>query len=187
MQLWPFYCHEQTTGPYRRHGDEKDAVECWTLQGAPTVVRLFPEVLDILNCLKQEVSETVRPCLGKMCRTSSTLCWFSFPSSSQIALCVQHPPSSSRTFMCFVRTRSAWLWRADLQLKWQPKESLGPLACYRCSIAWRYIVGARLRTSRCVYDPRLRASTCAPSVAAGMSAILLPDRGQEPQSAPHDH
>ncbi|CAM9980622.1 unnamed protein product, partial [Laminaria digitata] len=52
--LWPFYCHEQTAGPYSRLG-ESCAVKCRSLQGAEKVVRLFPQVLDVLRCLKQRV------------------------------------------------------------------------------------------------------------------------------------
>lgn len=55
VQLWPFYCHEQTAGPYSRFDDHKDAVKCRSPHGAEKVVRLFPGVVDILSCLNQQV------------------------------------------------------------------------------------------------------------------------------------
>lgn len=55
-QLWPFYCHEQTTGPYSRVTDSDNcAVRCRSSNGLEKIVRLFPEVMDILDCLKQQV------------------------------------------------------------------------------------------------------------------------------------
>lgn len=63
-QLWPFYCHEQTTGPYSRLGDKGCAVKCRSLQGVEKIVRLFPQVLDVLHCLKQQVCSSLYEITG---------------------------------------------------------------------------------------------------------------------------
>ncbi|CAM9411816.1 unnamed protein product [Ascophyllum nodosum] len=54
--LWPFDCHEETMGPYNRLGDSSDEVSCRSLRGMNKVVRLFPEALDVLRCVKQQGS-----------------------------------------------------------------------------------------------------------------------------------
>ena len=44
-------------GPYNRLGDSSDEVSCRSLRGMNKVVRLFPEALDVLRCVKQQVGD----------------------------------------------------------------------------------------------------------------------------------
>lgn len=58
-QVWPVYCHEETTGPYTRHSD--NVVGCSGIYGRKKVVRLYSDVMDILDCLKQQVRVSLFP------------------------------------------------------------------------------------------------------------------------------
>lgn len=47
------YCHEQTSGPYTRYCGSDSAVSCSIRYGGGKILRLFPEVVDILDCFEQ--------------------------------------------------------------------------------------------------------------------------------------
>eukprot|EP00752_Nemacystus_decipiens_P011868 g10526.t1 len=52
--VWPVYCQEQTLGPYTRYCGSDSAVSCSFRYGGRKILRLFPEVVDILRCFEQE-------------------------------------------------------------------------------------------------------------------------------------
>lgn len=60
MQVWPVYCHEQTLGPYTRSCGSDSAVSCTFRYGGRKILRLFPEVVDILRCFEEVKEGTSR-------------------------------------------------------------------------------------------------------------------------------
>ncbi|CAM9809443.1 unnamed protein product [Choristocarpus tenellus] len=56
FQLWPFYCHEQTAGPYKRGKNGDDSVRCSLRYGGSQVVSLFPFVGKLLRLLSKQGS-----------------------------------------------------------------------------------------------------------------------------------
>lgn len=45
-------------GPYEKHEKASDAVHCRSWSGTEKVIRLFPDVLEVLRFLKHEVDST---------------------------------------------------------------------------------------------------------------------------------
>ena len=62
VQVWPVYCHEQTLGPYTRSCGSNSAVSCLFRYGGRKILRLFPEVVDILSCFEQVKTGRWQPC-----------------------------------------------------------------------------------------------------------------------------
>lgn len=59
LQVWPVYCHEETIGPYARSCGSDSAVSCLYRYGGKKIVRLFPEVVEILRCLEQVTAANI--------------------------------------------------------------------------------------------------------------------------------
>lgn len=159
-QVWPIYCNEETTGPYTRDRSDGDGatIRCRSVVGGKKIVRLYPQVLDILRCFKQQV----RTEFGRKTLETGVVCvpWHDVLTHLLRARCCSlitstgwpaRPLRTDKTSgrsplrLPLFRGPSASLWRAVHQLMKEGLREVSwePWTCWSCSAALRFIEEAR--------------------------------------------